>query len=248
MTKSDTWRLVHPDGTEDLTNFNPIEEARKKGIKEAYNKNEVINDWINQIIIDSKLIKIEDVEKMIDIPKLRKDFELRIERGCLDAEAFIFVLEEFKQKLYSQWNKVIENGGSTTQGSSNTFEPKAYRLCNPVRNDKSKEAPEITNKYGRNTERSEVDADETGRSRKNIPAETITSGSSADTFNLLNKRREIFHIFVGTPHIAQIYRIILEQDKEFIRLLKEEIRKGSCATPTAYDIIDKLSGGIERKQ
>jgi hypothetical protein len=26
----DTYRLVHPDGTEDLFNFNPIEEARKE--------------------------------------------------------------------------------------------------------------------------------------------------------------------------------------------------------------------------
>jgi hypothetical protein len=26
----DTWRLIHPDGTEDLTNFNPVEEAVKK--------------------------------------------------------------------------------------------------------------------------------------------------------------------------------------------------------------------------
>jgi hypothetical protein len=28
--KSDTYRLVHPDGTQDLFNFNPIEEARKE--------------------------------------------------------------------------------------------------------------------------------------------------------------------------------------------------------------------------
>ena len=32
---SDTYRLVHPDGTEDLTNYNPIEEARKESFKQG---------------------------------------------------------------------------------------------------------------------------------------------------------------------------------------------------------------------
>ncbi len=61
-------------------------------------------------------------------------------------------------------------------------------------------------------------------------------------FNLSEKRRKAFEPFIGMSHIAQFYRIVLSQDEEFIKLLKKEFRKGCMATPTAYEIIDKLAG------
>ena len=61
-------------------------------------------------------------------------------------------------------------------------------------------------------------------------------------FNLKEERKKVFEMFLGTPHIAQIYRIILEQDKEFIRLLKEEIGIESINPVWYKKTIDKLAG------
>lgn len=43
---------------------------------------------------------------------------------------------------------------------------------------------------------------------------------------------------------ADIYGAVYPRNdvKGFVEELKQELRKGSSATPTAYDIIDKLAG------
>ena len=54
-------------------------------------------------------------------------------------------------------------------------------------------------------------------------------------FNLSEK------LFIS-PNFTPRSNLTKEDVKEFIRLLKEELKKGSMATPTAYDLIDKLAG------
>ena len=129
--KSDTYRLVHPDGTEDLTNFNPIEEARKESFKQGkeIGIREIIGKHNNNICCQGCYLlgkqsaedikqnqladhfqagrkeALQDVGKLINIPKLRKDFELRIERGCFDIEAFIFILQEIKKQIEEKKEK-----------------------------------------------------------------------------------------------------------------------------------------------
>ena len=63
----DTYRLVHPDGTEDLTNFNPVEEARKEAFKQGKQSAEDIKQ--NQLADHFQAGRkeaLQDVEKMID--------------------------------------------------------------------------------------------------------------------------------------------------------------------------------------
>jgi hypothetical protein len=194
MEKSDTYRLVHPDGTEDLTNYNPIEEAKKKGISEGYliglkcaeaNKHKVwcsecngedeasVCKWCyedatkrrfttsmnrkvcwedgfkqgKQSVEDIKQNQLADhyqagrkdalqeVLELIDIPKLRKDFELRIERGCFDIEAFTFVLEELKQKLHSQDSTGEEAVAGQRGLCQNNGCPDTFNLSDEIQTD-----------------------------------------------------------------------------------------------------------------
>jgi len=67
-------------------------------------------------------------------------------------------------------------------------------------------------------------------------------GSSPDTFNLSEK------IIISNKYISNFF---YEEDvKEAIKILKERLKKGSSATPTAYDIIDEVFGDklIEEKK
>ena len=66
--------------------------------------------------------------------------------------------------------------------------------------------------------------------------------TSPDTFNLSEK------IIISNKYISNFF---YEEDvKEAIKILKERLKKGSSATPTAYDIIDEVFGDklIEEKK
>ena len=65
-------------------------------------------------------------------------------------------------------------------------------------------------------------------------------------FNLKKAREEMFNQFIGTPHWAQIYRSVIKQDKEFIRLLKEGL-SNDCTDCNNWNVklIDKLTGFAE---
>lgn len=95
--------------------------------------------------------------------------------------------ELHKKVMNNPQGEELENEGGITQRSSNTFEPLIDRRCVPARNHKSKEAPEIINKYGRSTEGFEILSSEIGRSCQYIPMETNSSGSPVDIFKEKNE-------------------------------------------------------------
>jgi uncharacterized Zn finger protein (UPF0148 family) len=99
---------------------------------------------------------------------------------CPNCRTRFHYIVEVEENNHSPQNEALENGGSINQGSSLAFELQAHRSSVPAGNHKSKEAPKITNKYGRNTEIYNR-VDETARSRENIAVETDASGSSEDT-------------------------------------------------------------------
>ena len=67
-----------------------------------------------------------------------------------------------------------------------------------------------------------------------------------EEFNLTAERRKLFEeVLVGKPNGARIYRIILEQDEEFIKQLKEKFSEWIIDEEdlaSAFMMIDKLNG------
>jgi hypothetical protein len=71
-----------------------------------------------------------------------------------------------------------------------------------------------------------------------------------EEFNLKNKRKDLLERFKEAP-LFDIMPLILEQDEEFIRRLKEELKKENSTNPdinaiitrgSILEIIDKLAG------
>ncbi len=79
--------------------------------------------------------------------------------------------EWHKPKNHSP-QKELENEGVVSQRSPDSFVPQTDRRCDLARNQKTKVAPKINNKYGRTTEAIEAINSEAGRSCQNIPVET----------------------------------------------------------------------------
>ena len=54
------------------------------------------------VLASTKLEEREKILKIIDINKLREEFDRRISLGCLEKEAFIFILQDLKKKVENE--------------------------------------------------------------------------------------------------------------------------------------------------